>query len=72
MPEIVDGDDDADSDATIELEERSDDGGDEQNYDVNNGDDDNNINNEAPMELNDEFVEYVDGIFRQFDDEELR
>ncbi|KAG5868420.1 hypothetical protein JTB14_029036 [Gonioctena quinquepunctata] len=106
MPEIVDGDDDADSDATIELEERSDDGGlidvllninfhqyfgmtltqygatntmydqlnvrsDEQNYDVNNGDDD-NINNEAPMELNDEFFEYVDGIFRQFDDEELR
>ncbi|KAG5865218.1 hypothetical protein JTB14_017221 [Gonioctena quinquepunctata] len=37
---------------------------DEQNYDVN-------INDEAPMELNDEFFEYVDHIFQQFEDEEL-
>ncbi|KAG5862833.1 hypothetical protein JTB14_000936 [Gonioctena quinquepunctata] len=51
--------DDADSDATIEVEEA-----DEQNYDVN-------INDEAPMELNDEFFEYVNVIFQQFDDEEL-
>ncbi|KAG5862319.1 hypothetical protein JTB14_032922 [Gonioctena quinquepunctata] len=41
--QIVDDNDDADSDATIETEEA-----DEQNYDVN-------INDEAPMELNDEF-----------------
>ncbi|KAG5865952.1 hypothetical protein JTB14_012182 [Gonioctena quinquepunctata] len=57
MPEIVDDNDDADSDATIED-------ADEQNYDVN-------INDEAPMELNDEFFEYLDLIFQQFDDEEL-
>ncbi|KAG5863200.1 hypothetical protein JTB14_031745 [Gonioctena quinquepunctata] len=61
MPEIVDGSDDGESDATIEVEEA-----DERNDDVNI-----NINNEAPMELNDEFFEYVDVIFRQFDDEEL-
>ncbi|KAG5873499.1 hypothetical protein JTB14_029175 [Gonioctena quinquepunctata] len=66
MSEIVDGDDDADSDATIEVEECG-----EQNDDVNNGNVD-NINNEAPMELNDEFFEYVDVRFRQLDDEELR
>ncbi|KAG5881676.1 hypothetical protein JTB14_030896 [Gonioctena quinquepunctata] len=61
MPDIVDGNDDADSYATIVVEE-----GDEQNDDVNI-----NINNEAPIELIDEFFEYVDVIFQQFDDEEL-
>ncbi|KAG5881150.1 hypothetical protein JTB14_034279 [Gonioctena quinquepunctata] len=49
MPEIVDDNDDGESDATIENV-------DEHNYDVN-------INDEAQWWLNDDFFEYVDHIF---------
>ncbi|KAG5867695.1 hypothetical protein JTB14_026877 [Gonioctena quinquepunctata] len=80
MPVIVDGDDDADSDATIDVEKGSDDGAEEPNDDGTDSDatiqmeegsedsDDDNINDES---INDDFFDYVNEIFRQFDYGEL-